>query len=480
MIREWVTDSPLEKGGIVLGMNIIEDKERVILNDDVNTLIIGSADSGKTRRILIPSVWEIAKTGESLVIADKKGELLTYSYGYLKKQGYNVIILNLNTLDQQKGNQFNLLEEAIKAHKDGNISKVNEIAWNIANVIVSQREIRYKNRKWIEAEKGTIAGLILLTVLNGDFKFQKHMKTVYTLLNEMKGIYEDEYIPLINYIESLAEDHPAKAAFKILINAPIRVKFYIMAITLADLELFNNEDIAELTSTQDHSIENISIEKTAVFLLFEDCRDSSTLLVNFYIDKVYNSLIELSKRNRENLSKRVNIIIDDLGLLAPFSNLDFKLQTAISNNIKFTLSIQNISQLKDIYKDMSKAIIDNCKHLIFLKTMDIQTAKFISNKIKNIDKNKRKTKLLYNTIDEILFSDNKESLVISDYKEALNYSLPDVSAWEANKELRFIKDSDIDKRLKLNRTEIIKRNNSVCVKGKEPLHIWIPWLDDII
>lgn len=41
--------------------------------EDEHTLIIGTTGSGKTRRIIYPAIWTLAKAGESMILTDPKG-----------------------------------------------------------------------------------------------------------------------------------------------------------------------------------------------------------------------------------------------------------------------------------------------------------------------------------------------------------------------------------------------------------------------
>jgi type IV secretion system protein VirD4 len=476
MLKEWNIEDTLNKGGIVFGRtfkkNILKSKEIVSLNDDdVNTLVIGSAGSGKTRRVLIPSVWELAKAGESMVITDRRGEILTYTYDYLKEQGYNVIVMNFDVLEPQKGNQFNILNDVIKAAEEGNISKAIEIAWSIAYSILGRNKKYNTDKIWIDGEAGVIAGLILLTVFNSDFICQKHMNTVYNLLSELGQVKEDETIPLIEYINSLSVEHPAKEAFKILVQASCKTRASIIATTLADIELFSDSNIANITSKQDHEIEKIGIEKTAVFLLFEDWRENNSFLVNFYLDNVFSNMIDLSTMSGGRTPRTVNILIDDIGSLDPINGLDLKLSIAPTRGIKFMLSIQAIMQLKKIYKESADIILDNCSDIIFLKTVDIETANFLSKKAGKIAGKQ------YLLIDEYIRWDITQSFILSKDKEPLKILLPDISEWTAYKELGFIKDKSFDKEMNHNREVIERRKNNIPIREIEEFKTWFPKWD---
>ncbi|MBU3173276.1 type IV secretion system DNA-binding domain-containing protein [Clostridium estertheticum] len=88
-------NSLVKKSANLFSMESLKKKESLVINNDVNTLVLGSEGTGKTRKILIPTVCEIAKTGKSMVIADRRGTIYNSTCDYLKKQGYNLVIVNL-------------------------------------------------------------------------------------------------------------------------------------------------------------------------------------------------------------------------------------------------------------------------------------------------------------------------------------------------------------------------------------------------
>lgn len=60
-------------GGIVIGTDPTKKKYYWTVDDDTHVLLIGTTRSGKSRRVIMPSIWHLAKTGESMVICDVFG-----------------------------------------------------------------------------------------------------------------------------------------------------------------------------------------------------------------------------------------------------------------------------------------------------------------------------------------------------------------------------------------------------------------------
>lgn len=488
----WYTDNPIKKGGIVFGMDKPSStKEKVWYNDDdTHTLLIGATRSGKSRKVIIPSIWEIAKAGESMIIGDPKGELYITCKEYLEKQNYNVIALNLR--EPLKGNQWNILDLINREVDAGNIAKATEYAWSIANTIVNQTPSTSSEPIWKNGEQSTIAALTLLAALESQFKFQRHMSTAYYLLAEYGQPLEDETIPLLEYIKSLPVKHPAKAAFATASIAPYKTRASFFTSALADLRLFSDPTIADMTSKQDHNLEEIGINKTAVFLIVPDEDKTRNVLATLYIDQVYQSMVTLANKRGGRIPRRVNMILDEFGNLPPIPEFDSKLTVAGGRGIRFCIALQDVTQLKKLYDKNAQTITGNCHNWIYIKTADVETAKLISEKT---GKYTVETDNLSHTAqskghssthgisttgrallmpDEVLRWNTDLSLILPMSDFPVRYPLPDLSMWSANKELGFVMTGNIDEDKELNRQIIEKRWQNIEERELEEISIWLP------
>lgn len=489
----WYTGTPIKKGGIIYGMEkSANGREKVWYNSgDLHTLIIAATRSGKSRKIILPSIWKLAQTGESMVLGDPKGELYISSYLYLKSQGYNVITLNIR--EPLKGNQWNMLDLVNKAFDAGDIPRTTELAWDIAHTFTNQTPSVSSEPIWKNGAESTIAALILLTVMNSEFKFQRHMTTAYYLLSEYGQPLEDESIPLLDYIKSLSVKHPAKSAFATASIAPYKTRASFFTTVLSDLRLFGDPNISDMTSKQDHDLESVGIEKTAVFLITPDEKSTRNVLATLYVDQLYQSLVDLANKRGGRIPRRVNIILDEFGNLPPLPDFDKKITVGGGRGIRFTLVLQDIAQLKKLYDKNSQTITGNCHTWIYLKTADIETAKLISEKTgkytveteNSSSSLQPKSHSLSHGVsttgrpllmtDEVLRWNIDESLVLPISHFPVRYPLPDLSFWKANNDYGFVKPSgDVDTDSELNRRIIEKRWNEVPQRNLEETNIWLP------
>lgn len=488
----WYTDNPIKKGGIIFGMEkVTEIKEKVWLdNEDKHTMLLATTRMGKSRKVIMPSIWELAKAQESMILGDPKGELYITCKPYLEKQGYDVIALNLR--EPLKGNQWNMLDLINKEVDKGNIAKATEYAWAIANAIVNQTPTTSSEPIWKNGEQSTIAALTLLASLESEFKFQRHMSTAYYLLAEYGQPLEDDTIPLLEYIKSLPVKHPAKAAFATANIAPYKTRASFFTSALADLRLFSDPTISDMTSKQDHDLESVGIKKTAVFLIIPDEDKTRNVLATLYIDQVYQALVALANKRGGRIPRRVNIILDEFGNLPPIPEFDSKLTVAGGRGIRFCIALQDITQLKKLYDKNAQTITGNCHNWIYIKTADVETAKVISAKTGQYtvetdnlshtaqSKGHSSTHGTGNTgrallmMDEVLRWNPNLSLILPIDNFPVRYELPDLSAWGANKDFGFVATGDIDKDKELNRQIIEKRWADIETRELQEISIWLP------
>ena len=73
-------DTPLKKGGVVVGMRKEGDKEKIyFVGDDCHLLCVGATRSGKSRCLVLESICLLGLAGESIFCSDPKAELFHYT-----------------------------------------------------------------------------------------------------------------------------------------------------------------------------------------------------------------------------------------------------------------------------------------------------------------------------------------------------------------------------------------------------------------
>ncbi|MCL6648345.1 MAG: type IV secretory system conjugative DNA transfer family protein, partial [Chloroflexi bacterium] len=225
-----------------------------------HTLVVGATRSGKTRRMILPSVWAIGHAGESMVISDPKGELHAMTSAWLRERGYQVVQLDL--LRPGRGNRWNPFAAIEAAHASGDDEEAARLAWEFGDVMSSETGIG-TDPIWPAAEQSLMAALALGTVLEAPEGF-RHPATAFRILYDLG---EDGGGRLDAWFAQLGADHPARAAAATAMLAESRTRASIYAGTSARMRLFGEPGVAWLTAQSDHDPADAGRRPMAIFLL---------------------------------------------------------------------------------------------------------------------------------------------------------------------------------------------------------------------
>ena len=334
-------------GGNVLGYNIKQNK--VYLDtQDTNTLIIGTTRSGKTRTFLFPTIWELAKAKESMVLTDPKGEIHELTHKYLEKEGYDVVLLDFR--DARRGNHWNVMQPVLEALKDGDQARASETAQDIAHSIVYQTE-RKGDPVWPNGEKSVIASTILAVATSDVPDSQKNMTNVYHNIIELGQpvVYQDakgnllEIIPLNDYFKSLPPGHIAKSAFGVAMLSPEKMRGSFFSSAASSLQLFADPSLSFMTKIQDHDLKDIGRKSTAVFLCIPDEKTTKHVFASLYVNQVYEKLVELANECGGRIPVRVNMLLDEFGNMPAIPDFDTKVTVSLGRGLGGHLSFKTFN-----------------------------------------------------------------------------------------------------------------------------------------
>jgi len=458
----WPFRKNVPKGGTVMGVDL--DRGIAWLDpNDVNTLIVGATRSGKSRRLVLPTIWMLAHAGESMLLTDPKGELYERSAKFLQKKGYKIKVVDFRKPGW--GNFWNPMDPVIQALEKDDVAEATKHAWSIANMFVYQRPGSDRGEPiWRDGAESIIATLILAVAMEAPSRDMKHMYSVYKMLAElgptqkvMFGGIVTEYVPLTDYIQGLPANHPARDAYATAALAPERTRgsFFTNVTTL--LRLFADPSIRYLTSRQDHALDDIGMEKTAVFLIVPDEDKTRHPLAALYVDQTYQALVDRANQEGGRLPIRVNFLLDEFGNMPPLKDFDTKVTVSLGRGIRWNIILQDFAQLEAAYGEkVSRTIRGNCHTLIYLLTTDEDTAAKISRRLGRYTIESESSS--YNvgigrshinrggssglagrdllTPDEILRWPEDRALVIRARHNPANLPLPDLSFLPANEDLK--------------------------------------------
>ena len=339
-----------------------------------NTLVIGGSGSGKTRFFVKPNIMQM---NSSFVITDPKGELLSSCGKMLQDNGYEIKIFDLiNFENSDNYNFFNYIRD------ERDILKLtNNIIMN-----TNSPQSRTAGDFWEKAENALLQALFSYVFYEGTEE-EKNINTVMDLLrlSEVKEDDEDFQSPLDILFEELKQENPNHFAVKqydIFKFAAGKTAKSILISVGVRLAPFNINQIIDLVSKDTLELELLGDRKTALFVIIPD----SDVTLNFMPAIMFQQLFDVlffraDHKYKGSLPFDVSFILDEFANTGQIPNFEVYISTMRSRKINVNIILQNLAQLKSLYKNSWETIIGNCDSLLFLGGKENSTLKYISEMI---------------------------------------------------------------------------------------------------
>lgn len=373
--KVWNIGNNLKSGGIPVTKI---DGKYYYSDSFEHCLIIGSTGSGKTITEILPLIFNLGFANESMVINDVKGELYCHTYNFLKSRGYKIRIINLRNALASDG--WNPLHLPYKYYKNGNIDLSGDLIENFSKSLT--KNLSSKDMYWEKSATSVLSALCYGLIEDADSEQEVHLYSIYNMLVEHGAKTIDRFNSLDLYFQQKPFGNIAKNSYATGSFAKGETRATLFSVLSTCIKMFSDIGIANLTSRTDFELEDIGKEKTAVFLIIPDEKESRHELASLFIDQCYQALINTAQNlNNGKMPIRVNFILDEFANMPPIPSISNKITVSRSRNIRFYLVIQDFDQLKEKYKEASGTIKSNATTWIYLLTSDNETAKEISNRL---------------------------------------------------------------------------------------------------
>lgn len=338
---------------------------------NLNTIIIGGSGAGKTRFYGKPNIMQC---NTSFVTLDPKGEILRDTGYLLEKEGYVIKVMDL--INMNKSHCYNPFEYI---HDDKDVLKL------ITNLIrnTTPKGSQTNDPFWEKSETALLEGLCLF-LLHEAPKEEQNFTMVMEMIAAADVREDDEFYisPLDRLFNDLQREKPNSLAVKqynIYKQAAGKTAKSILISVGVRLAAFNLESIASITSTDELELEKVGERKTAIFAVIPD--NDSTF--NFLVGMLYTQLFQTLYYQADivhggELPVPVHFLMDEFANVALPDEFDKLLSTMRSRQIFVSIIIQNLAQIKALYKDAWESIVGNCDELYYLGGNEQSTHKFIS------------------------------------------------------------------------------------------------------
>lgn len=360
-------------GGVVVQMLVKGSKQIIFYyGGEMHCIILGASGSGKTRRILLETLWMQIIAGQSVVISDVKGEIYYYTQPYAEGAGYDTLAFDLR--EPRKSIHYNFMQPVLDAFEEGNSADGIDYTWDLVSVLVGEQK---GEPLWYNGECATIAAAILIVALEAPREF-RNLTNVYYFLAFMCQSDPFGNMPLNAYLDTLPDEHPAKGVFAMATIAADKTRSSFFTSALGTLRLFTNQNIAEMTSKSDFRLEDVSTKKTILYMMIPDEKKTYYPLVSILITQLYQAQVALAKKHGLRLPIDTYYDLDEAGNFPFIPVLGPMASASRSRGIRMILVLQDYQQIETKYKDDFENIKTNCQLKIYLKSDSEKTLKSIS------------------------------------------------------------------------------------------------------
>lgn len=337
----------------------------------LNILVVGGSGAGKSRGFALPNIMQCCC---SMVITDPKAELLRKTGGLLEKTGYEVRVFDL--INPDTSFCYNPFEYV---HDDKDVLRL------ISNLIqnTTPKGSQSSDPFWEKSETALLQALMLYLLHEAPPEEQN-----FAMIMEMLGSaqvkeededYESPLDILFDRLEMRDPDSIAVKQYHIYKQAAGKTAKSILISVGVRLAAFNLPQIAKLTNTDELDLSSMGERKVALFCCIPDADTSLNYLVGMIYSQLFQTLYYMADRVHGGaIPVPVNCIMDEFPNVSLPNEFEKILATCRSRSIYCSIIIQNMSQLKALFKDSWESLVGNCDEFLYLGGNEKETHKYVS------------------------------------------------------------------------------------------------------
>ena len=366
-------DPKFENNVILTGTEFLTMKTRPKIPANarnLNTCVIGSSGSGKTRFWLTP---QLLQAHSSFVVVDPKGGVLSQVGSFLQKRGYKIKVFN--SIDFSKSMHYNPLAY-IKNESD---------ILKFVNALISNTKGEGKEGDpfWTKAETLLYCALLGYIIFEGAEE-DRNMNTLVDMISGMEVKEDDEdFMNAVDYMfAGLEKRKPdcfaVKQYKKYKLSSGKTAKSSLISCG-ARLAPFDIPQLREIMSYDELELDRMGDRRTATFFCISDTDSTYNFLVALAFSQMFNLLCERADNvHGGRLPHHVRVLWDEAANTGQVPGLEKLVAVIRSREVSLVLLYQQLAQCKAIYDKNAETILGNMDSVIFLGGREASTIKEIS------------------------------------------------------------------------------------------------------
>ena len=237
-------------------------------------------------------------------------------------------------------------------------------------------------------------------VKEGDDAYMSDLDLIFDALEnpekyKQPAVAKDERIKALNIVDLVKREEGKKTDKEKKENKPreyMCLKYYkdfkkaagdtaksILISTAVRLQAFNIPEVMDLTCCDNIHLETIGDKPVAMFIIIPSSDDTFNFLAAMMYTQLFDVLYDRANfKYGGRLPVHVRCLLDEFSNIGQIPRFEELLATMRSMEISANVIIQNLSQLKKMYKDSWENVLGNCDSLLFLGGQEPTTLEHIS------------------------------------------------------------------------------------------------------
>lgn len=369
-------DSPSSEGNnnMILTQEIFLSMNGRKTRRNNNVLVVGGSGSGKSRFFVKPNLLQ---ANCNFVITDPKGELLASQGKALEAKGYEVKVFNL--IDMRKSccyNPFDYIRDDLgvlmminclirNTNPPGQTS--GDPFWEKSETALLQALCFYLIKHRPKEEHNFTNVMKLLRAAEVDEANPNKKSSLDVLFEEVER--KDPYCISLNQYRTFKMG-AGRTLKSILISCAVR------------LTVFNLRQIENLTNKDTIALEELGSDKpVALFVIIPAADSTYNFLVSMMYSQLFETLYHQCETNPKGFTpcpRHIRFLLDEFVNIGQIPEFTKKLSTMRQYEISCSIILQNLAQIKTMYKDDWETIVGNCDSFLFLGGQEYSTLDYVS------------------------------------------------------------------------------------------------------
>ena len=352
--------------------------------------------------LLEPIIKEYDKYIDCDEKANKIENEINYNSSKIESLKEDVELLNKENLDisdkvielNEANNNLQEIEPTLIEIRNiamKHLAETNRLITSLSTMIMTDK-VKEKDPFWNNSARNLLEGLIGLYL--EEYRKGKIDRKQITLTSIRKfqnsSMDEENFDILKNHIDKKRYGLKSKDSLTSIFSSAENTYKSITATFGEKMALFDDVNVANITSESDFDFDILGKEPTAIYIIVPDEDKTYYSLITIIVGLLYRELVKLANsREDKKLPIQIDWLLDEFANCPPLSDIEAIVSVARSRGMRFQFFIQSLSQLDNVYgKEVAQIILDNCG-LVYLKTNTQETAEAISKRLgkKTIESN---------------------------------------------------------------------------------------------